>query len=438
MAEMTISEIEKIRRRADQYALKGVFCGAVSGWALGRARHYYHEGSTFWMIVSVVSFVLTIWGELGYFTLAWKHLKGASALFYCRRYVGLFKQLQAEKYGFASFDRQYRFSKWRFWRAKDLVAYEKTLCDYIRSYRRAEDLACRDRKWAAANQLLTTQLKGVFEEFVVPPDEQHQLLGDFSSIGNPRRRKEFLESMVRNLTYGRWVKEYHHAITAPMFADPSGIIHPRSLEDVRLESLQVQASKTVSSEANSFYQEGLKTESRRDRIRLFKRALNEDVKAAEAIGEAAGVTALLGNKPMPSALAEVMHISLQSFARERLASMESLVTDADWQMCREVLLVLAEPGRSGGRFKSHYYPEDSLKRMVRRQCDMYADIPFEPAAFKEAIKWLLTHGVVTTKVKTDERTISLLSHVKGAATPEAGKIIGMVLAVKRELTGVGT
>src|SRR3989338_4957963 len=81
----------------------------------------------------------------------------------------------------------------------------------------------------------------------------------------------------------------------------------------------------------------------------------------------------------------------------------------------EIILALARPGQSGGRFNKHYFAEDTVKRMVRRQCKMYSDILFNPTVFNKSVAWLLNHGILITKPKVDERTLSLSTKVKGAA-----------------------
>ena len=138
---------------------------------------------------------------------------------------------------------------------------------------------------------------------------------------------------------------------------------------------------------------------------------------------------------MPSVQNEVKHLTLQNFARERLQNLAVFATETDWQMCREIILALARPGQSGGRFNKHYFAEDTVKRMVRRQCNMYGDILFRPTVFDDAVSWLLRQGVLVTKPKTDERTLSLSTRVSGA-TPAGAEIISTVLRLKREMSGL--
>jgi hypothetical protein len=218
---------------------------------------------------------------------------------------------------------------------------------------------------------------------------------------------------------------------------PSEVVNQLDSEkDFRLKQLEKESSRVTSDAAQSYYRMALSTESRREKIRLFKRALNEDVHSAAVDGEVVTAIATLSKTPNEAAVAEVKYLSLQDFARERLTNLAAFVpVDLEWQMCREIVLALARPGQSGGRFNKHYFAEDTVKRMVRRQCNMYGDILFKPTVFSEAVSWLLHEGVLITKPKVDERTLSLSTRVSGA-TSAGAEIISMILRLKREMSGL--
>jgi hypothetical protein len=434
MPVKSIAEIEELRHRANKYGLKAGFCLVLCGWLTSRAFHYFAAGRSSRGIFTAIGPVLLGLAAVGYSQLAWEEFRFAWAKFYGRRFAGLFDQLMAENYDFTNYNRKYAFGKWLFWRTKDLVEFEKTLCDYACSYRRAADLANRQAKWAASNARLTQQLVNVFIEWHVSPEDRREVLDDFSSYINPRRRKEFIESYSQRLIHQRWheLKFAHEGVPAGHQVKPGPMV---SEEDLRLKSLEHQASRVMSDSARHYYTQALETDSRREKIRLFGRALNEDVRSAETDGEVVAAIATLSKTPSKAILNEVKHLSLQEFARERLVGLGQFARETEWLMWREIILALARPGQSGGRFNKHYFAEDTVKRMVRRQLNMYAETPFKPSAFDEAVSWLLKNGVLVTKPKVDERTLSLSTNVKNA-TPDGAAIILMILRLKREMSGL--
>ncbi|MFZ2764067.1 MAG: hypothetical protein WAX80_03480 [Minisyncoccia bacterium] len=433
MPEMTIEKIEKLRLRSTGFALKALVLFAISMWVLYHAYQSWETGRLLMSIGRSLGGLFLIIISCGYAEWWWINFTGAWAAFYHRRCYHATKSLREDGYGFERFSGKAKniYSKWGFWRADNLKEFERSLLERLHSYRRAEDMLKQEQRWEKAGIRIAEQLVDVLLEFHVPTDEQGKILEKFYVYANPKRRREFLNNLCFHLTYKQWRE------SNPLPVGNDGL-KPITLgpdnEDVRTKSLEIQASKVVGKNARHYYEEGLKASLRRDRIRHFGRALNEDVREAEV--EMLPKNGSIRSTPAENPVAEVRHISLQSFVRERLAIMESLICEVDWRMCREIVLVLAEPGRSGGRFNKHYYAEDTVKRMVRRQCNMYADIPFDPPVFEKAISLLLELKIVVTKAKTDERTLSLSSHVNNATTREAGEIIAAVLRIKREVSGL--
>ena len=441
MHQQTIAEIESLRNQARGYGLRACFCFTICGWAASRVLHYLGAGQAFWAVPGMIGMVLLGWSGGGYLRLGWERFKWAWADFYRRRYTGLFDELVTKDYDLTDFHRKYAFSKWAFWRAKDLVKFEETLCDYIISYRRAGDLARRRARWEAANAKLTKQLEVLLDEFQITGAEREEIVDNFSSYDNPRRRREFIDGLCNRLVYDHW-REHNQWLVGANDTVVAGQVEdyePLGIEDMRLRSLEVQASKVTSESAQQYYREALTIDSRREKIRLFKRALSEDVSSALIGIEVAAAMSTISETPSKALVNEVKYLSLQDFARERLVDIAGVITPStiDWRMCREIVLALARPGQSGGRFNKHYFAEDTVKKMVRRQCNIYGEFTFQPTNFDEAVSWLLKNGVLVTKPKVDERTLSLSTNVKNA-TSAGAHIVSTILRLKREMSGLSS
>ena len=432
-SELTIDEVVKERRGATIFGIKAIVCFEVMSVAIYSTYRLVATQHPYWATLTGFVAFMFGWGIVGYAMFCRMQFLTAYMGFYLRRYVEALDNLKAEGYDWEKITDKNALSYWEFYWSKDLKQFEQSLFDYLRSFRRAEDLLRRQAKWAAANTKLTKQFEVVLDEFKITGAERQEILDDFSSYDNPQRRKEFLAGYRSRIAHEQWMvintllgssRGYH--IVPGLAVDE---------EDFRLKHLEKEASKVTSDSAKQYYREALKIDSRREKIRLFKRALSEDVNSAETEGEVIFAIATLGKTPSKIVLNEVKYLSLQDFARERLIKLGQFATETEWQMCREIVLALARPGQSGGRFNKHYFAEDTVKRMVRRQCNMYGDILFKPTVFDEAVSWLLKHGVLVTKSKVDERTLSLSTNVKNA-TPQGAKIISMILRLKREMSGL--
>lgn len=433
VAEFPIEEILKGRRSATRNGIVAIVCFEIIWFAIyhtyqyAQARNYRAFATAAGTLVLAYLLYDTALYARSEFMKAW-------AMFYGRRYLQALDTLQAEGYRLGRINPKNFISKWEFYWAKDLKQFEQSLFDYLRSFRRAEDLYQRQVKWAATNAKLIRQLETLFEEYNVTGTRREEVMEEFSSHHNPERRKQFIASYRSRIVHERWV-----ALNTCLLDIPGA--HHRTEyptgneEDFRLKHLEKEASRVTSLSARYYYEQGLSTESRREKIRFFKRALSEDVGSAAINGEAAAAAAALAKTPNEAVVAEVKHLSLQEFARERLTGLRELVRGTDWRMHREIILSLARPGQSGGRFNKHYFAEDTVKRMVRRQCNMYGDFTFKPAIFDQAVSWLIMQGVLVTKPKVDERTLSLSTNAK-RATPAGAQIISMVLSLKREMSGL--
>lgn len=439
-AEFPIEKVVKERRSATRYGIFAVVCFEIMWYAVYRTYHNIQEQNYFWALLPGISSLL-----LGFFI--WDSVLQARVeflksyrKFYLRRYVPALDTLEAEGYDWTRITDKNALSYWQFYWAKDLKRFEQALFDYLRSFRRAEDLLRRQVKWAAANAKLTRQLEVLLGEFEIAGDRRQEILDDFSSYDNPERRKEVLASLRSQLAHDEWRAMHQFANSNglsgfPLF--PTELVNRlESEEDFRLRCLEKETSKVTSDVAKAYYQMAASAKSRREKIRLFKRALSEDVHSAAVDGEVVAVIATLSKTPGEKAVADVKYLSLQDFARERLLNLVALIpVELEWQMCREIVLALARPGQSGGRFNKHYFAEDTVKRMVRRQCNMYGDVMFKPEVFDESVLWLLKNGILVTKPKVDERTLSLSTNVKNA-TPAGAEIISMILRLKREMSGL--
>ncbi len=364
----------------------------------------------------------------------------AAASFYARRCHSLFSELveKGRDYDWTNFlfakknflgFRGGMFSRYRFWRASDLAEYEKSLIDYLISFRRAQELVKQEEKRRNISRGLLRRFILILRELQVSSEEERSYVQDFCSYKNPNRQKEFIDTVCSRIVTLRWRKDSGLFVAK----EGRGVISQDSVrEDVHLKSMALQASKVSSEEAVRLYEEGLRAELRRDKIRLFGQALAREEKF-DNTPEAGEAPATPGQKR--EIVREVRHISLQGFVRERFQSLEQICTFPEWKMRREIIISLLEPGRSGGRFNKHYFAEDTVKKMVRRQYEMYADETFDVKCLNEAISHLLSIGVLVTKPKTDERTISLSTRTK-VNSKEASEIVTLVLKVKRELAGI--
>jgi hypothetical protein len=430
--DYTIEEIEKDRRHATQFGVVAIICFELLIWAIFATYHRLAEHSL-WALLPSTGLLAAGWGMVDFTKFARYEFLNAYRKFYLRRYVEAVDLLEAEGYDLNRVTDKNAFGYWSFYRSTDLLQLEQSLFDYLRSFRRAEDLLRRQAKWAAANAKLTKQLEVFLDEFQIAGAKRQEILENFSSYDNPQRRKEYLEGLRSRITHERWVE------LNLIFTNASGVQLVRasplvSEEDFRLKHLEAEASRVTSDLARRYYSAGLEEKTRHEKIRLFKRALNAEVIVSESLLATEGMTI----KPShPQTVAkEVKYLSLQDFARERLGDLCQYWQETDWQMCREIILALARPGQAGGRFNKHYFAEDTVKRMVRRQCSMYGDIRFEPSNFDKAVAWLLDRRVLLTKPKVDERTLSLSTKVKGAATPAAAHIASLVHQLKREVKGL--
>ncbi len=434
-ADFPIEKIVKERRSATRYSIFALFCFEVMVYALYRVYYNVHEHNYLWALVPGLAALV-----MGFF--AWDSVLQTRAeflsayrKFYLRRYVSAIDTFRAEGYDINRIADKNALQYWQFYWAKNLKVFEEALFDYLRSFRRAEDLLRRQTKWAAANAKLTTQLEVLLQEFNVIDDDREEVVEDFSSIQNPNRRKEFLVAYRSRMAHERWLG-FNHLLrtTGAVQFDPALVVNE---EDFALKCLEKEASRVTSDSARSYYLQGLNADSKRGKKRFFNRALIEDVRLEEVRSQAEAAIAARARVKSESVtpVREVRYLSLQDFARERLFGLSEIAPDDLWHMCREIILALARPGQSGGRFGEHYFAEDTVKRMVRRQCNLYSEVSFEPKVFDLAVRWLLESRALLSKPKTDERTLSLSTNVK-RATPQGAEIISMILRLKREMSGL--
>ena len=424
---ITIQEIERIRSRG-----KG-FLGTAAG--LYSIRLFIallaYEGALAKTLGAGEALGALIFGPIltgtamAFTSFAFADLQKAWAKFYHRRYSIFVQQLLDEGYQVP-----WRMSMIRFYLADNLTAFEKTLLDGLASSRNAIDRRRQQERWSRANLRLRPQLEALLDEFDIQGLDRKRMTELFHTCDSPRKRREYLQSLGRKLAYEKWKNILEDQIRDTVVAVVETL--PQSLEDIELRSMEVRAARVESSAAWAIYQVALSTSLRRDKIRLFGEALRIDDRESEK-EERVGTSQ---STPKIVQRAEVKQICLQEFARDRLSVMQKLLPlNTNWQMCREIVLFLLEPGRSGGRFNKHYRAEDSVKVAVRRQYQVNTGRNFDPKEFEEAIEILLACCVLVTKPKTDERTVSLSTRTKNAATPEAAEIIVAVLKLKRELGG---
>ncbi len=389
-------------------------------------------------LVTMDKYTMEVWwrsafgGTTGFFAelggmlclvVAWTVFEMAWKEFYNRRYIPLRENYQVEGY-----DIPLRMSKLRFYWAPDLQEFEKTMIDGLRAARVAIDRERQSQRWERINNRLFSQFDAVCDEFRLDDQRRVQLQQEFTSYDNPRRRREWLDTLGRKLGYERWKAQATNFLN-PASAKSSVVIEPPPNEDVELRSMRVRADCVMSPEARQLRASAKAVNNRRDEIRFLGMALRAEERWSS---EAAEVSFVSAPRPVPSEV--VRRISLQEFTRERLECFREIFGDAtDWQMCREIVLVLLEPGRRKARVGKRYLAEDTVKVEVRRRYQINVGTPFDPRVFAEAVEALKTYyGVLGSKPKTDERTLSLKTR---SAHPQGSRAIQEAFALKRELGG---
>lgn len=423
--KVTIQSITHMRERAKIMAWTALVLVVIRLALAGIALHNAHDPNSFikwgsWAI-GMGAMILTY---IAFFTMlrAWVDFRGAWGAFYSRHYMPLVDQLTNDGYNIP-----WSVSKWRFLRVPDLKEFERTLIDGLRATRNTIDRERQSQKWARINVGHIPQLAALMDEYAVDELRRRGFADGLASYASPRKRREYLERLGAKLAYDRWKSQLEVVSQSPT----SVAVERQFLEDVELRSYEVRASQVTSPRAVATYQEGLGKTERRERLRLFGNAIRTEEKETDA-PDPEQPTPVTANTVMPKA--EVKYLSLQGFARERLVCLRDLI-GKDWEMCREIILVLLEPGRHGARFNKRYFAEDTVMVQVRRQYNLNVGRPFDPSTFKDAVAILFAHGVLVSKPKTDERTLSLSTRVKGAPTAQGQKVIVAALQLKRELGG---
>ncbi|MBP9822528.1 MAG: hypothetical protein KBC81_03785 [Candidatus Pacebacteria bacterium] len=345
--------------------------------------------------------------------------------FAARRYGPFYQTFHEEGY-----EAPWQCGIWKFLTAPSLQGLEDSLVDGLRAARTVIDRERRQERWDRTNVWLRKQFDAILDDFSVPQERRVGYLSLFETSANPRKRREYLQVMAHKLALQEWLAK-HPAVEVS--AAETTHSHPSS-EDIELRSMEVRASHLTNPKALYLYQRAKDLKSRRERIRLLGEALREDESGAEK--NTASQTPV--RQEAPKVQHEIKHVFLQEFVRERLSGMKFLVGGGvDWEMCREVVLVPLQPGRRDARFNKHYFAEDTVRETVERQYRLSTGRPFRPAEFKRAVSRLIDLGVLVTKAKTDERTISLSTRTKGSGTSQGAEIVSMILKLKRELSGLG-
>lgn len=311
-SEVTIKEVLKERRDATKYGITAIVCFDVMLWA-SHSAYSRVVAHSYWAFLPGTIGFFSGWAMIGFILLCRMQFLSAYMGFYLRRYIDALETLEAEGYDWTKIADKNALNYWEFYWAKDLKQFERSLFDYLRSFRRAEDLLRRQAKWAATNTKLACQLKVVLDKFQITGTERQEILDDFSSYDNPQRRKEFLNGFRSRTAHKRWVELQGFAKAEgpsgfPLF--PPDLANLLNEEDFRIRYLEAEASKVTSDSARQYYREGLDVISRRDKIRLFKRALSEDVRSAETNGEVLAMIAMTSKTPSKTALNVVKHLSL--------------------------------------------------------------------------------------------------------------------------------
>lgn len=207
--------------------------------------------------------------------------------------------------------------------------------------------------------------------------------------------------------------------------------------DLRVHNLENRALQTTSEAAQALYVAGLTASTRHEKIRLFKAAIREDSRDG-GDGEATSATNHEPEEMKPDC--EIRYHNLHDLVTKRLKATVHPVFNGSTLMCGEIIRALAQFGNPGGFFGVSYLALNSLKKLVRRQYKTrLGRKPFDPAEFMAVVRTLLLLNILLEpKEKEHDRMISLSSHVHEATTPEAGRIIAAVLALKRETSNGAT
>ncbi len=422
---LSLVEIEEVRRqtRNDLWTavvLLGIRLGMVSILGYFPKGQYLSTGTAILVVTFVgelisASVLYMLRETINDFFQAWSD-------FYERRYLPKLREFEKRGYKVP-----WSVSKWRFMRVSDLEEFEKTLMDGLLAARNVIDQQRKIERWRRMSEKLYEQLEILLTDFGVDESGWNLIVGDFNSIENPRRKREFLNGLSSRLAHERWKSIKPTSVSTLSHGVQESLVP----EDIELRSLEARSTSVVDPEALKLVQLASIASLRREKIRYLGQALLLDQKAEEKKVE----VAVRGEILTPAASAEVKRLSLREFSRTRLECMREIIGDADWKMCREIVLVLLEPGRTGARFNKRYFAEDTVAVEVRRRYQVNVGEQFDPTSFSKSVKALLSYGVLVTKPKTDERTLSLSTRVKGAKTPQAAEIIAAALRLKREATG---
>ncbi len=424
-SEWTMDRIVQVRKRSKAF-LAFALVEVLIRLGIFAAVVWYGKSSS--EIINTVNYSLATGSSvltlLAYFTAAGalKDFYAAWGHFYNRRYLPLLKVYQQEGY-----TTPWSVSKIRFYRAPDLVNFERTLIDGLRAARVAIDRERRSQKWERMNRRLYSQFDAVCDEFGVYDRQRELLQQEFTAYENPRRRREWLDAIGVKLASERWKAQSTNLLN-PASAKSTVVIEPPADEDIELRSMRVRAKCVASAEARALYAQAQGATNRREELRLLGAALRiEERRTDEDVQKRPSLV----TREMPPA--EVRQISLQEFTRERLTCFREIFGEkTEWQMCREIVLVLLEPGHGKARIGKHYLAEDTVKVTVRRRYQINVGAPFDPAVFEEAVEVMRAYGILFSKPKTDERTLSLMTR---SAHPQGSRAIKAALALKRELGG---
>ncbi len=426
--EMSLAEIEKLRKSVDADIWLATVAIAIrlliACVAYVGVKSDSEMVGWFSAVIGIGSGVITF-AAVAMLGKTFKDFQLAWSAFYLRRYLPFLRSFVEDGY-YAPWS----VSRWRFYMADDLVEFERTLLDGLRAARTTIDRERKLEKWHRVGLELRSQLDVLLDTYKIT-DGRVDIYAEFFEYENPRRKRDFLNRLAQQLAYESWCPSE----TTTALEKTTAVKHVE-LVDVELRSFEAMASQVTDQTAQIMVKNAEKLSSRREKIRLLGQALQLDQKAMSARFERQLNVVPVVEPTTREQKEASKRITLGEFCRERLASMQSLVDkDVDWQMCREILLVLLEPGRKGARFNKHYFAEDTVSTEVRRRYQVNVGGQFSKITFDRSVKYLLGSGVLVSKPKTDERTLSLSTRAKGAQNPQAAEIIAAVLHLKQELNG---
>lgn len=185
-------------------------------------------------------------------------------------------------------------------------------------------------------------------------------------------------------------------------------------------------------EAHELFQQATNAADTREERNLLTRAITSQRQFLEAIAAGASARESRDSHPpsvaSPSLPAETVCVTLEDEISRMFPVPDYLPSYLDAEMTRAILVVMVDPGRDMNLFGKKYRPEDGLLRDVYKQRFRKFRLPFEPAAYKTALDWLVFEGILIRGRKLHKDTYSLNNDASSAQSSAGRQLLSSVLS----------